>query len=108
MKVPYNWLLEYVDIEKDIREVADALTMSGSKVEEVIEYGKEIDKVVTGLIEKIERHPNADKLRVCQVNVGEEVIQIVTGAENVQEGDTVPVALHGSTLPGGVKIKREN
>lgn len=52
MKVPYNWLLEYVDIEKDIREVADALTMSGSKVEEVIEYGKEIDKVVTGLIEK--------------------------------------------------------
>lgn len=106
MKVPYNWLLEYVDIEKDIREVADALTMSGSKVEEVIEYGKEIDKVVTGLIEKIEKHPNADKLRVCQVNVGEEVIQIVTGAENVQEGDTVPVALHGSTLPGGVKIKK--
>jgi len=106
MKVPYSWLIEYVDINKDIKEVADALTMSGSKVEEVIEYGKEIDKVVTGYVEKIEKHPNADKLRICKVNVGSEILQIVTGAENVQEGDTVPVALHGSTLPGGVKIKK--
>ncbi|KRQ87346.1 Phenylalanine--tRNA ligase beta subunit [Caloramator mitchellensis] len=106
MKVPYNWLLEYVDLDKGIKEVADALTMSGSKVEEVIEYGKEIDRVVTGYVEKITKHPDADKLRICQVNVGNETIQIVTGAENVQEGDTVPVALHGSTLPGGVKIKK--
>ncbi|SHE91528.1 phenylalanine--tRNA ligase subunit beta [Caloramator proteoclasticus] len=106
MKVPFNWLLEYVDLDKDINEVAEKLTLTGSKVEEVIEKGKEIDKVVTGKIIKTEKHPNADKLTVCQVDVKDEVIQIVTGADNIKEGDIIPVALHGSTLPGGVKIKK--
>jgi phenylalanyl-tRNA synthetase beta chain len=107
MKVPYKWLLEYVDLgNRTLQEVGDALTLSGSKVEEIIETGKEIDKVVTARIIKTAKHPDADKLTVCQVDTGTEVIQIVTGATNIKEGDIVPVALHGSTLPGGVKIKR--
>lgn len=107
MKVPYKWMLEYVDLDNDINEVADALTLSGSKSEEVIETGKEISNVVTGKIEKIDPHPDADKLIVCQINVGlDENIQIVTGAKNVSEGDIVPVAMHKSTLPGGVNIKK--
>lgn len=107
MKVPYKWMLEYVDLEEDINEVAERLTLSGSKAEEVIETGKEINKVVTGRIEKIEKHPDAEKLVVCQINVGlEKNIQIVTGAKNVTEGDIVPVAMHKSTLPGGVTIKK--
>ncbi|HBM75411.1 MAG TPA: phenylalanine--tRNA ligase subunit beta, partial [Clostridiaceae bacterium] len=77
-----------------------------SKVEEVIETGKEIENVVTGRIVKIEKHPNAEKLVVCQMDVGNGIIQIITGADNVREGQVVPVALHGSKLPGGVKIKR--
>lgn len=106
MKIPYKWLLEYVDLDKDIREVGDALTLSGSKVEEIIENGKEIDRVVTAKLLKIEKHPDADKLQICQVDIGNEVIQIVTGANNIKEGDVVPAALHGSTLAGGVKIKK--
>ena len=106
MKVPYKWLLDYVDIDKNINEAADALTLSGSKVEEVIESGKEINRVVTGKIVKTVKHPDADKLTICMVDVGDETLQIVTGADNIKEGDVVPVALHGSTLPGGVKIKR--
>ncbi|SKA89025.1 phenylalanyl-tRNA synthetase beta subunit [Caloramator quimbayensis] len=106
MKVPYKWLCEYVNIDKNINEAADALTISGSKVEEVIEFGKEIDRVVTGKIIKTEKHPDADKLTICKVDVKDEVIQIVTGASNIKEGDIVPVALHGSSLPGGVKIKK--
>lgn len=106
MKIPYKWLLEYVDIDKDIREVADALTLSGSKVEEIIENGKEIDRVVTAKLIKLEKHPDADKLQICQVDVKDEVIQIVTGANNIKEGDIVPAALHGSSLAGGIKIKK--
>lgn len=106
MKVPYKWLLDYVDLKGSISEVGDALTLSGSKVEEVIETGKEIDKVVTGRLIKLEKHPDADKLIICRVDVSDEVIQIVTGANNIKENDVVPVALHGSTLPGGVKIKK--
>lgn len=106
MKVPYSWLLEYVDLDKNIVEAADGLTLSGSKVEEVIEIGKEIDKVVTGKIIKTEKHPDADTLTICQIDVKTEVVQIVTSATNIKEGDFVPVALHGSTLPGDVKIRR--
>jgi phenylalanyl-tRNA synthetase beta chain len=106
MKVPYKWLLEYVDIDKSINEVADALTLSGSKVEEVITSGKEIDRVVTGKLLEIKKHPEAHSLVICQVDVKDEVVQIVTGANNITEGDVVPVALHGSSLPGGVKIKK--
>lgn len=106
MKVSYKWLLEYVDLNKSINEIADALTLSGSKVEEVIENGKEIDKVLTGKVLEIVKHPDADSLVICQVDMKDEVIQIVTGAKNLTVGDIVPVATNGSSLPGGIKIKK--
>ncbi|WP_287825991.1 phenylalanine--tRNA ligase subunit beta [Clostridium sp.] len=107
MKVPVEWLKDYVDIDIDAKKLGDALTLSGSKVEEIVTSGDEIQKVVTGKILKIEPHPDAEKLVVCQIEVGkEEPIQIVTGADNMKENDIVPVALHGSSLPGGVKIKK--
>lgn len=107
MKVPYKWLKDYVDIDISPKELGDRLTLSGSKVEEVITSGDEIQNVVTGEILKIEPHPNAEKLVVCQLDVGNgEELQIVTGATNMKEGDIVPVALHGSTLPNGLKIKK--
>lgn len=106
MIVPYKWLLDYVNIDKSITEVGDELTLSGSKVEEIIENGKEISKVVTGKILSIEKHPNADRLTICRVDIKNEIIQIVTAATNIKVGDIVPVALHGSTLAGGIKIKK--
>lgn len=106
MLVPMKWLKDYVDIKVDLKTFADKMTMSGSKVERVEELGKEIENVVVGKILKIEKHPDADKLVIGQVDVGSEVIQIVTGASNIKEGDYIPVAMHGSILPGGVKIKK--
>jgi phenylalanyl-tRNA synthetase beta chain len=106
MLVPIKWLKDYVDIKADPKSYSDAMTMSGSKVERIEDLGKEIENVVVGKILKIESHPAADKLVVGQVDVGREVIQIVTGASNIREGDYIPVALSGSTLPGGVKIKK--
>ncbi|MBK1809234.1 phenylalanine--tRNA ligase subunit beta [Clostridium sp. YIM B02505] len=107
MKVPYLWLKDYVNIDIDAKELADRLTLSGSKVEEVITSGDDITNVVTGKLLKIEPHPDAEKLVICQVEVGqEEPVQIVTGAKNMKENDIVPVALHGSTLPNGLKIKK--
>lgn len=106
MLVPIKWLKDYVDIKADAKSYADAMTMSGSKVERIEDLGKEIENVVVGKILKIERHPDADKLVVGQVDVGTGVILIVTGASNIREGDYVPIAQNGSTLPGGVKIKK--
>lgn len=107
MKVPVKWLKDYVSIDVTAKELGDALTLSGSQVEEVITSGDEIENVVTGRIIKIEPHPDADKLVVCQADIGEkELLQIVTGAKNMKEQDVVPVALHGSTIHGGVKIKK--
>ncbi|MGK0465956.1 phenylalanine--tRNA ligase subunit beta [Clostridium sp.] len=107
MKVPVKWLKDYVDIDISPKELGDRLTMSGSKVEEVIISGAEIENVVAGKIIEIVKHPDADTLVVCQVNVGlKEPIQIVTAADNMSEQDIIPVALHGSSLHGGVKIKK--
>jgi phenylalanyl-tRNA synthetase beta chain len=105
MKVPLKWLKEYVDIDIGPKELADRLTMSGSKVETVEELGKEITNVVVGKILTLEKHPDADKLQVAKVDVGSKTIQIVTGAANVAVGDLIPIALDGSTLPGGHEIK---
>ena len=107
MKVSMKWLNDYVNIS-DIapHDFGEDMTMSGSKVESVTSSGDEIKKVVVGKILSREHHPDADKLQICQVDVGEETIQIVTGATNINDGDLVPVALHKSTLPGGVKITR--
>lgn len=107
MKVPVKWLKDYVDFNIQVNELSDALTLSGSKVEEIITSGDEIVNVVTAKIESIEQHPDAEKLVVCQLNVGkEELVQIVTGAKNMKEGDIVPAALHGAVLAEGLKIKK--
>jgi phenylalanyl-tRNA synthetase beta chain len=107
MKVPVKWLKDYVNIDISPKEFGDRLTLSGSKVEEVITSGDEIQNVVTGKILKIEQHPDAEKLVVCQLDISTgEDLQIVTGANNMKEGDIVPVALHGSSLPNGLKIKK--
>ena len=107
MDLPMSWLSDYVELDCTTKEFADAITLSGSKVEGVTSLGAEIKNVVTGKVLTITKHPDADKLVVTTVDVGAgEPIQIVTGASNLYEGAYVPVALHDSTLPGGVKIKR--
>ena len=106
MKVPYSWIKDYVDINVGPKELGDILTLTGSQLEDVEIQGDKIKKVVVCHIEKIEKHPDADRLSVCQVNIGEEVIQIVTAATNMKEGDKVPVALHKSTLADGTEIKK--
>jgi len=105
MLVSVNWLKDYVDIDEDVEQLAERLTMSGSNVEGIEYIGKEIEKVVIGQVLKVEDHPNADKLVVCQVTTGDDNYQIITGATNVKEKDKVPVALPGSVISGGQKLK---
>lgn len=106
MKVPLSWLQDFVDISDITPEVlADKLTNIGFEIEELIYLGQNIEKVYTGKIKKIEKHPNADKLVVCTLDMGSEVLTIVTGATNVNEGDVVPVATDGAILPCGKNIK---
>lgn len=108
MKSSLLWMQDYVDVDmnQDMQAFADKMTVAGIPVEQVEFWGDEIKKVVTGKILKIDKHPDADHLVICQIDVGTEQLQIVTGAPNVREGQIVPVALHGSHLPGGVKIKK--
>jgi len=106
MKLSRKWLSEFVDITASDKEFCDAMTLSGSKVETADRLDAEIRNVVVGRIEDIRRHPDSDHMFICQVDIGGEVVQIVTGAQNVSKGDIVPVAKHGSLLPGGVKITR--
>jgi phenylalanyl-tRNA synthetase beta chain len=106
MNVPLSWLSDYVDIKVSPKEYANALTLSGSKVEGIEVQGQEISKVVVGKIISLEKHPDADKLQVSKVDIGSEVIQVVTGAQNVSVGNYIPVALVGATLPGGKKISK--
>ena len=106
MLVPVKWLKDYININIDANTLADKMTMSGSKVEEVKNIGEDIKGVVVGRLESIKPHPDADKLVIVIANVGTEKLQIVTGAKNVKEGDYVPVAIHGAELAGGLKIKK--
>lgn len=108
MKVPFSWLKDYVKIDEKMtaQEVGDALTLSGSALEGVLVQGDNISRVVTCLITKIDKHPDAEKLSICQVDIGSEEIQIVTAATNMKEGDKVPVALHKSILADGTEIKK--
>ncbi len=117
MKSSLLWIKDYVpDLDVTAREYADAMTLSGTKVEEYQELDEGLDKVVVGRVLSVDRHPDADKLVVCQVDVGEDhPIQIVTGAPNVQADTLVPVVLDGGSVagghdgkgrvPGGIKIK---
>lgn len=108
MKVSYQWLSEYVDIQDvSAAQLAERLTRSGIEVDIVESRNKGVDKVVVGLVKTCEPHPDADKLRVCTVDVGgAETLQIVCGAPNVAAGQKVPVALIGAVLPGNFRIKR--
>jgi len=108
MDLSMKWLSDYVDIgDMSIKDFCSGLTISGSKVERYDTEGSEISNVVVGKLLEVVPHENSDHLVVCKVDVGKgEPIQIVTGAPNVKAGDIVPVALDGSTLPGGVKIKK--
>jgi phenylalanyl-tRNA synthetase beta chain len=107
MLVPLKWLKAYVDIdEMEIDELYEKFILSGSNIEEIKEFGKELDKVVVGKITEIRKHPNADKLLIAKVDVRSEVLQIVTGASNIDEGQYIPVVLAGGKLPGGIKIKK--
>ena len=106
MKVPYNWIKDYVDVNVTPKELGDMLTLTGSQLEEVIIQGDNIKNVVVCQINKIEKHPDADRLSVCQVDIGTEEIQIVTAATNMKEGDKVPVALHKAILADGTEIKK--
>ena len=102
MNTALSWIKAYVpDLDVAPREYTDAMTLAGTKVEGYERLDKNLEKIVVGQITKIERHPDADKLIVCQVNVGNEVIQIVTGAPNVSEGDKVPIVLDGGKVAGG-------
>ena len=117
MNTSLSWIKAYVhDLYVTAQEYTDAMTLSGTKVEGYEVLDADLDKIVIGQIDKIERHPNADKLIICQVNIGTETVQIVTGAPNVKEGDKVPVVLDGgrvagghepgSRVAGGIKIKK--
>ena len=104
MKASVEWLKEYSDIDVSCEELGDILTMTGSKVEEIDQKGNDIKNVVVGKILEIKKHPNADKLVVTKVDIGNETLQIVTGAKNIKENDIVPIAKDGAELPGGKKI----
>lgn len=102
MNTSLSWVKAYVpDLDVTAQEYTDAMTLSGTKVEGYEKMDADLDKIVIGQIEKIEKHPDADKLIICQVNVGTETVQIVTGAPNVKEGDKVPVVLDGGRVAGG-------
>ena len=116
MNTSLSWIKAYVpELDVTAQEFTDAMTLSGSKVEGFTKMDADLEKIVIGQIQKIERHPDADKLIICQVNIGTESVQIVTGAPNVKEGDKVPVVLDGGRVagghdgkmtPGGIKIKK--
>lgn len=116
MNTSISWIKAYVpDLDVTNQEYMDAMTLSGTKVEGYEAFDADLDKILVGQVTKIERHPDADKLVICQVNIGTESVQIVTGAPNVFEGAKVPVVLDGgrvagghdgSRTPGGIKIKK--
>ena len=107
MQVSTKWLKDYIDIDLTADELADKFTLAGIPVENVIHAGEGLEKVVTGRIEELKAHPDSDHLQICQMNIGaENLLQVVTGAPNVAEGQVVPVALVGSHLPNGQKISK--
>lgn len=107
MDTSLSWIKAYVpDLDCTAQEYTDAMTLSGTKVEGFTEFDKNLDKIIVGKINKIEKHPDADKLVICQVQINEEgeEVQIVTGAANVKEGDKVPVVLTADMLQVHTKM----
>lgn len=109
MLVPIKWMKQYVDINVDDKTLSDKLTLTGSHVDAVIDYTKNIENIVTGKVVELVQHPNADKLVVTQIGINQDApVQIITGAKNVKVGDVVPVCLEGAVLADGTKIKKTN
>ncbi|EXP65820.1 phenylalanine--tRNA ligase subunit beta [Staphylococcus aureus] len=107
MLISNEWLKEYVTIDDSVSDLAERITRTGIEVDDLIDYTKDIKNLVVGFVKSKEKHPDADKLNVCQVDIGEdEPVQIVCGAPNVDAGQYVIVAKVGGRLPGGIKIKR--
>lgn len=106
MNLPYRWIKEYCDIDVSPLEFCRKITMTGTKAEGYGSAADKIKNVVVGRLVSVEKHPDSDHLKICMVDVGNEVTQIVTGAGNVAAGDVVPAALHDSYLPNGSHIKR--
>ncbi len=106
MKISYNWLKDYLPLNEDPYQIGEKLSLTGLEVEEIIEKKLDIPNVVVGKVLSSEKHPNADKLSVCRVDVGDEELTIVCGAPNVAPGQTVPVAKVGALLPIGMKIRK--
>ena len=106
MIVTYNWLKEFVDFSYSPQELCDRLTMAGLEVDALVEIGGGLDSVVVARLEAVEKHPEADRLTVCQVNTGQDVVQVVCGATNHSTGDLVALAQPGTVLPGDFKIKK--
>ncbi|MEG2957747.1 MAG: phenylalanine--tRNA ligase subunit beta, partial [Christensenellaceae bacterium] len=103
MLAPYRWICDYAKINSDVKTLADKMVMTGNGVENIEFLGDNIVNVVVGKIEKLEKHPDADKLQICGIDVGDaELLQIVTGADNVFVGAYVPVAKAVATLPNGI------
>ena len=105
MKVSINWLKQYVDIDIPVPELCDKMVLAGFEVEEMIDLSETMTNVVVGKITDIKPHENSDHLQICQIDIGTETVQIVTGAQNVFVGALVPAALHDSYLPNGMHIK---
>ena len=106
MKIPYNWLKEYIDIELSLEEIAERLTMAGLEVADIKTTADKFKNVIVGEIKQIEKHPDADRLTICKVDTSKEILDIVCGAKNIKIGDRVPLALIGAKLPTGMHIKK--
>ena len=107
MKIPLSWLKEFVNLDGlEVEEIARNITLSGSEISSIETTGGDIPGVIIGKVLTVHKHPDADKLSVCKVNVGDDVLSIVCGAPNVRENIYVPVAMIGAKLPNGLTIKK--
>ena len=106
MIVTYNWLKEFVDFDFTPQQLCDRLTMAGLEVDALVNIGGDLDSVIVAQLDAVEAHPDADRLTVCQVNTGTDVVQVVCGATNHKTGDLIALAQPGSVLPGDFKIKK--
>jgi phenylalanyl-tRNA synthetase beta chain len=106
MKASYKWLKELVDFNWSPEELADRLTLAGLEVESITPWGFGLEKVIVGEIKKVEKHPQAEKLSICSVSTGKEIIQVICGAQNAKAGIKAPLALIGAKLPSGAPIEK--
>ena len=108
MLLPIRWLKDYVNIDCDNKKLAEDITLTGSHVDGIVDSFKGLEGVITVKIKRIEKHPDADRLRVCYVDNGKSEVVIVTAAPNVEEGDIVPLATVGAIIAGGNKIEEHD